>query len=442
MGQGSVSWARVLLLGLLAPLSAADSSDGLAYEAIDKNPIFTSNLTQHAARTPLVDGWWDSKICSGDFCVFTNRRLGKGRGLVAVTKLEEAQKLEQLENHFDNGENKYFDDPAPFTTTDIPYKGPGITATKTIRRGKPLMVWSPVLLVHKALFNQVPKKKERTRLLETAVSYLPDATRAIFNRQRIRPGDDTAHSHPRSIEDILLAHPFEIDLGHVNWQRVNDNDNDVDAHSKHYVNYPEVSAMQHDCRPNVATHLDNSFALRATVARRVQQGEELTVSYIDPFLPREERTAWVKRYRGYGVPGGEEGGVHNGCPCKACSPDAGTKGEKVVAGDERLEEILKLRAILRNHDSRNVDFPMIERFVKLCEEERLHIRFAEMYELAALNFNYLGDDKRAKKYAEYAVQAGIVEGGLDSNDAIAMRVMAKDVKGHYSYRFTLKRRGE
>ncbi|KAK4150201.1 hypothetical protein C8A00DRAFT_37206 [Chaetomidium leptoderma] len=436
-----MTWARVLLLGLLAPLAVADkadpppagSADGLAYEAIQKVQIYTDNATAPAGQTPPVEGWWDSKICSGTFCVYTNRRLAKGRGLVAVTKAEEAQKLERIEDHLDRGENKYLtDDPLPFTQTEVLSKGPGLTATKPIRRGKQLMVWSPVLLVHKSLFDQVPKKKERTRLLEAAISFLPDETRTKFNTQR--GGDTTNPRRRRSIEQIVLAHPFEIDLGYANHKP------DENSHSKHYVNYPEAAQFQHDCRPNVATHKDNAFALRATVARRVQPGEELTISYVDPFWPRDDRAAWVKRHRGDGNNGDDD--VEGGCPCKACTPPGGLKGEAAVEGEKRLKEILAIRAELRNHDSTKVDFKMIERFLKLYQEERLHIKLADAYELAATNFNYLGDDKRAQKYADLAVQAGIVEGGVESNDVVAMRVMAKDVKGHYSYRYTLKRRGQ
>ncbi|KAK4233556.1 hypothetical protein C8A03DRAFT_19393 [Achaetomium macrosporum] len=435
MTWGRLSVARVLLLGLLAPLAAADgdakskvkadpppagSGDGLAYESIQKVDIYTDNATAPAPQSPPVEGWWESKICQDEYCIYTNRRMFNGRGLVAVTKFEEFQKLERIDDHLNRGENKYFEDPVPFVETEVLNKGLGITANKTIRRGKVLMSWSPVLIVHKALFNQVPKKADRTRLLETAISFLPPATRAKFDKQRV------TRAGPRSIEQILLAHPYEVDMGFNNYRQADENN-----HSKHYVNYPEAAVLQHDCRPNVATHIDQSFALRATVARRVQPGEELTVAYVDPLLPRSERVAWVKRHRG-----------GDGCPCSTCNPPGGEKGEAAKKADERLTEIMAMRAELRNHDSTKVDIQMIERFVKLYEEERLHVKLADAYELAALNANYLGDDRRAKKYADLAVQAGIVEGGTQSNDVIAMRIMASDVKGHYSYRYTLKRRGQ
>lgn len=439
-------YSVTLLLGLLGILAAADAekkakakaekgpADGLAYEEIQKVQVYTDNATAPVHQSPPVEGWWDSKICSGSYCVYTNRRLNKGRGIAAVTRPDEFAKLERLEEHLDRGENKYHDDPVPFTETEVFNKGLGLTANKPIRRGRPLMSWSPILLVHKSLFDEVPKKKDRTRLLEAAASFLPPDTLATFNKF-MRPASPT-NGKQTSIEALLYAQPFEIDLGYATPRMYNPATGDDEQagnqpHSKHFAVYPEAARLQHDCRPNVAYYIDRSFSLRTTVARKVQAGEELTVSYVDPFMDRKERETWVARYRG------KEGDKK--CPCQACSPSGGES--KAKKGDKRLKEILEIRKELRNHDSVKPTVPMIERFVKLCEEERLHAKMAETYELAALNFNYLGEDKKAKKYAELAVQAGIVEGGTESNDVVAMRIMAKDVKGHYSYRFTLNRRG-
>ncbi|KAK4169585.1 hypothetical protein QBC43DRAFT_354867 [Cladorrhinum sp. PSN259] len=435
MAGSHFSLTRMLLWGLIAPLSgvyAADSKsetpqkgskEGLAYEQIQKVEVYTDNATAPATPgiSPPTEGWWKSQICSGSYCVYTNRKVAKGRGIALVTKLDEFQKVERVEGHLNHGDNR-FEEPASFTETEILEKGPGITATKTIRRGKQIMSWSPVLLVHKDFFDDVVKKKERTRLLETAVGFLPDATRAAFDKQRIRPGESSAATNPRSIEEILYAHPFEIDLG-AGYRQTHS--------SKHFINYPEVALFQHDCRPNVAYYIDSNLHHRTTAARKITEGEELSISYIDPFEPRETRQDWVKRYRGLNKP----------CPCASCTQK--NKPELIKAHDQRMEELTKIRAELRNHDSKKVTVEVVDRFLKLyIEEEKLSTKLSEAYELAALNYNYLGEDKKAKKYADLAVQAGIVEGGKDSNDVAAMRVMASDVTGHYSYRFTLKRRGQ
>lgn len=434
MAWDQLSLTRVVLLGMLAPLAAAadpkGSAAGLASEPIDKGTVYASNSTASPGQSPPVPGWWDSKLCAATFCVYANQRLASGRGLVAVTRADEFVKLERLEDHLDRAESRVLQDPAPFARTEILHKGPGLTATSPIRRGKPLLSAAPVLIVHRAFFDLVPKKKERTRLLDAALSYLPPETQALFNTQRAAP-------HLQSVEQVLLAHPVEVDLAYASHKQTAPTgpngeklDPDPHAHSRHFANYPEAAAFQHDCRPNVATHLDAAFALRATVARKVAEGEELSVSWVrDPFQERRERGEWVGSHRGMA------GGEKKGCPCQACREKGGKEA------DERLKEIVRIRGELRNHESTKVDLAMVERFLELYLAERLHVKLAEAYELAATNFNYLGDDKRAKKYAELAVQAGIVEGGAESNDVAAMRVMAKDVKGHYSYRYKLKRVG-
>ena len=85
---------------------------------------------------------------------------------------------------------------------------------------------------------------------------------------------------------------------------------------------------------------------------------------------------------------------------------------------------------------------MIARYIKLYKEEHLETRLADAYELAAVNYNYLGYSKEAEKYATLAAQAGSIEGGANSNNVIAMRIMAKDPVGHYSYKMKLKKQGK
>ncbi|KAK3681648.1 hypothetical protein B0T22DRAFT_299767 [Podospora appendiculata] len=431
MAWGQLSLTRALMLGLLAQVAVADaadakadpvpsgSADGLVYEAIEKTQIYADNNTATATTTPTtiqappVEGWWESKICEKGYCIYTNRKLVNGRGIALVTRYEEYLKVERTENHINKADNKYYM-PDAVSETFIVNKGPALAAAKPLRRGKPVMSWSPVLLVHKDFFDDVVKKVDRKRILETAVSFLPPATLETFNKQR---GDDGK----RSVEAILRAAPFEVDLGYV--AKPGD-------HAKHYANYPEVSILRHDCRPNLAFHIDDSLAHVTTVARRAAEGEELTIAYVDPFAPRAERQAWVQKYSPLGKP----------CACDACTARGNTAALK--ASDDRVVELLAIQAELKNHESRRVTEDLIDRYLELFDQERLQARLFNAYELAATNYNYLGLDVKAKKYADLAVQAGIVEEGVNANDVIAMRIMASDIRGHYTYQYTLKRLGK
>lgn len=436
MTWGASSLGRILVLGLLSTQGViADASDakadtpkggskeGLAYEEIDKKVIYSENATAPVASksdgvVAPVDGWWYSKICSDKFCIFTNRRLANRRGMVLVTTMEDYQKVERTENAFDKAENKFHQEDGTFETADLPDRGTALKAKKAIRRGKPVMSWTPALVVHKDVFD-VLRRKERTKILENAVKYLPDETRAKFNKQRKPLGPLSVE---RSIEDVMLSSPFEYDLGY---------NYNPDTHSKHLLNFPEVNnLLPHDCRPNVAWYIDGGLTLRTTVARRINPGDELTIAYIDPFIPRPDRSQWVKNHRGFNKP----------CPCQACTH--GGDAEAVKKADARLEELNSLFAELKNHDSKKVTPQLIARFLDLVSQDRLNVKLADAYEYAALNYNYIGMDRLAKKYADLAVQAAMVEEGHDANNVVALRIMASDIKGHYSYQYTLKRQGK
>ncbi|KAM7212228.1 hypothetical protein V8F06_012401 [Rhypophila decipiens] len=434
MTWGASSLGRILVLGLLSAqgvLAESDakadhpkggSKEGLAYEEINKKTVYSENATAPAAGSgalvPPVDGWWYSKVCADKFCIFTNRRLANGRGMVMVTTMEDYQKVERQEDAFNKADNKFQQEDGTFETVDLPDRGTALKAKKAIRRGKPVMSWTPALVVHKDVFD-VLRRKERTRILDTAVRYLPDETQAKFNKQRKPLGPLSVE---RSIESVMLSSPFEYDLGY---------NYNPEMHSKHILNFPEINnLLPHDCRPNVAWYIDGGLTMRTVVARRINPGDELTVAYIDPFIPRPDRSLWVKNHRGFNKP----------CPCQACTH--GGDAEAVKKADARLEELNSLFKELKNHDSKKVTPQLIARFLDLVSQERLQVKLADAYEYAALNYNYIGMDRLAKKYADLAVQAAMVEEGHEANNVIALRIMAGDIKGHYSYQYTLKRQGK
>ncbi|EGZ71202.1 hypothetical protein NEUTE2DRAFT_128599 [Neurospora tetrasperma FGSC 2509] len=490
-----MAWlTRALLLGLFAQLAISKTSnkdepqpapvpnakDGknLTNEQMDKSQVvYTSNTTFSDSNSiPPTNGWWSSNICSQQtYCIYTNLGLGHGRGIVLLTKYADFQNIARLDQHLDEAEDRIEafttrtttperaeatgakgkedrqrEEEKPFSESFILSKGPGLTATIPLRRGKPLMSAAPALLVHKDFFADIWRKSERNKLLEKAVSFLPPATREAFDKQRttlLSPDQKE-----RTIEQILLASPFEIDLGSNSYTPLGQESLQAN-HSKHYINYPSMSLFTHSCRPNIAFHIDRTLALRTTVARKVAPGEELSIAYIDPLLPRKERQEWVGKYR----PSSSSSPSPSPspyCPCPSCtghSPSLSkphgnphpsspmSPSQELSTSSARLASLHRIRSLLRNHDSPAVPPETIEYFLKLHLEEGLESKMAEAYELAATNYNYLGqeDDKKAKKYAELAVQAARIEHGKDANEVVAMRIMAGDVRGHWSWGYKL-----
>ncbi|KAK3347009.1 hypothetical protein B0T25DRAFT_572100 [Lasiosphaeria hispida] len=101
------------------------------------------------------------------------------------------------------------------------------------------------------------------------------------------------------------------------------------------------------------------------------------------------------------------------CSCSKCNPKGGNK--EIKKSEERVKRIEEI------HDSTDITEEIIDKFPQLVDKERMQAKLADFYEDAALNYNYLGFDVKAK-------------------NVIANRIFASDIKGHFSYRFTLKRR--
>lgn len=372
-------------------------------ENLDVSHQASNNFTT-LSSTPGLGGWYDAKICSGDYCVFANHDLAKGRGLSVITTRANLQKIRRLQHRLDDADvNKLTSDP-PYEIQNIAGKGLRLVATRPIKRGAQLMAWSPVLMVRKTFFDDVPPK-EQDGLLAAAFRFLPEATQKKFQGQVFVANAGKS----RTLKDIVLRHSFETDVGWAAQGR----------DEYHYASYPEASAFHHDCRPNVAFYIDGAHVHHTTVARKIQPGEELTITYINnPLQSVRERKKMVKKWTG------------SECSCSLCSAPK----DMLKTSEDRLKEIRRLQAKLSDHESKGVTKAMIDRFIKLYKEERLETRLSEAYELVAINYNYLGLSKEAGKYATLSAQSASIEGGADANNAIAMRILAKDPEGHYSFK--------
>ncbi|RKU46421.1 hypothetical protein DL546_006178 [Coniochaeta pulveracea] len=405
------------LVGAVELCSTDGSSSGQHAFSCSQGVIENIDITHQASNnfttlssTPGLFGWYDPKICSGDYCVFANRDIANGRGMSVISTTHNLQKIRRTQNRlYEQDINKSAQDPPPYEVKNLKGKGLRLVANRTIKRGEHLMAWSPVLLVRKTFFDDVPAE-EQNHLLAAAFKLLPEKTQKQFQGQLFVANAGSS----RALKDIVLRHSFETDLGWAAQGR----------DEYHYASYPEVTVFHHDCRPNVAFYIDGAHIHRTNVARKIQPGEELTITYINnPLQSRRERQKMVKKWTG------------SECSCSLCSAHK----DVIKASEDRLKEIRRLQAKLADHESTGVTKAMIDRYIKLYKEERLETRLADAYELVATNYNYLGFSKEAKKYAMLSAQAGAIEGGREANNVIAMNILAKDPEGHYSYRMKAKK---
>lgn len=360
----------------------------------------------------LPGGWYASEQCVSGYCVYANPSASGGAGIAVITTASSVEKLKAMEWRLGGPDTSGIPDPPPYEVRDIPGRGKILVATEPIKRGTKLLSNEPVMVVQRGFLNETFAEK-REALLKIAVKLLPAET-----QKRIYAQLDPANGIP-ALKDVVERRPFEVNLGLV-WVG-----EDGYEGEKHLVNFPDAATLPHHCRPNAAFHVDGNLVQHVSAARKIQPGEEISISYFNPFLSTPDRQANTEKWFG-----------------KACTCDACTKGgdlDQILASDARLQEIRTIESRLRDFGSK-ITTGTLARLVELYQEENLESRMAEMYGQVAIGYNSLGYQKRAIKYANLAVQACIIQDGPGSNDVAAMRILAKSTTDHYSWRMRVKDR--
>lgn len=363
----------------------------------------TGRRLQPAAASPGTSnqtGWDGPRHCVREYCVYSNRHFSGG--IVVITNSENARRISELPDTTGASSGT---GPPPFYAAEIPGKGTGLVANRTIRRGEPIMVWQPTFMVHRRLADDLSPEEHR-RILDAALLRLPAARRRAFHRQLGQFGGHRA-------SDILLTNSFQMDVGEGKGEGEGEGE---EGH--HLGNFPDVSRFNHDCRPNVAFRIDEGLAHRTHAVREIPAGEELTLSYMNPLEAHAARQQHILRSWGFA------------CACPHCA----LPGEGVRESDARLREIDELEAELGDFASRRASVEMVGRLLDLYEKERLDAKISGAYVLAALNYNLFGDAKNSKKYAQLAAETGMVEFGPNADDVKAMEALAMNPKNHFTWK--------
>lgn len=401
-----------LIAAFLAAATLVPAHEGADYK-FSGNDAINDIVGTNVPAPNLPGGWYDAEKCVSGYCVYANPTAAGGAGVVTITTTSSLEKLKAMERNLGVPDRSEIPNPPPYEIKEIPGRGKVMVATEPIKRGTRLLSNEPSLIVHRSFFNETfPEKQEP--LLEAAVKLLP-----VETQKRVYGQIDPANNI-LTLKDVVNRRPFEANLG-LTWVGRDGYDDE-----KHLLNFPGAEPIQHDCRPNTAFHIDMPLVQQVTAVRKIQPGEEISISYFNPFLPTADRQNNIKHWLG------------KPCSCNACN--GGGNLDQILVSDRRLEEIKDIQNKLREWDAR-VTTGMLARLIELYQEEGLESRLADMYGQVAINYNSLGYQKRAIKYAEKAVQAGIIENGRGSNDVIAMRILSKNTLEHYSWRKRLQNKG-
>ncbi|KAK5628619.1 hypothetical protein RRF57_004334 [Xylaria bambusicola] len=319
---------------------------------------------------PLPTQWKGPEQCVNGTCVFSN--AVQNGGISLITSPQYAHIIQSFD--FDVDASAY---PPPYYTETIDGKGIGLRANRSIGKGEVLMVRVPTLVA------------QTEPLVELEVRDRRDAFMGQMGRD---------------IHDKINTNAFEIFVHGAD-----------EKGTRHLGAYPDVAKFNHDCRPNVHYRIAET-TMTVVAARDILEGEELTISYVDIFLPSKKRK---ERIRSWGFE----------CACALCQ---GPKNETIVS-DKRLRRIEQLKNDLNDFREMRVTAETGAEYAALHEAEGLHAHLGSAYTRAALNFALFGDEERSREYALKAAEELAIEKGPGSADAQAMRGLAENPKAHWTW---------
>ena len=108
---------------------------------------------------------------------------------------------------------------------------------------------------------------------------------------------------------------------------------------------------------------------------------------------------------------------------------------EIAESDARLEQITQVEEDMEKMVGSGgpIDPGVGVKLVSLYEKERLESYLGQAYTRTALLHSMVGDEEQAVRYAKLAQEAMVREQGENSGDAVAMKALAENPRGHWSF---------
>lgn len=172
------------------------------------SPVFVAN-----SSSP----WTLQNNCRNNtetFCAFSSSSFAGGRGISILTTPDRAESLQQLPAFTDAGALSGINEqlsPA-FEEKELPGRGRGLIANKTLHRGDRIFAHTPILMLDGESFGDL-EKEEWLELEHAAVNNLPLKTRTMFSALYGRPVTDP-------VSDRIDTNAFVLQLNEVTYYAV------------------------------------------------------------------------------------------------------------------------------------------------------------------------------------------------------------------------------
>lgn len=295
----------------------------------------------------------------------------------------------------------------------ISNKGIGMLATRDISCGSIIISERPGLILPE-------------RLEAPSCRLLDNVHLVVF--------DELAYDLQRHIAALAPAVPDDDQENHPLVNRIWNNEicipiNAHDPSQKSFLYsavYPTMSRFNHSCTPNSRWHFDSStFSLQLSAVRKIEQQEEITVSYIDHLCDRVGRQEKLSKW-------------NFECRCPACDLTIQSLAE-VQASDTRREvlngqyslaqEFLRASSAAYCHDDGSCQalIKRMDHAISLVREERLFEELATFGRALVRLYAYTGRMELAQKHAMDCFLVVAAVEGKESGACVELEKMLKKV---------------
>ncbi|TID17429.1 SET domain-containing protein 5 [Venturia nashicola] len=355
-------------------------------------------LTGQETSSQLWSYTPECMYCSGlgtNMCVYTSKTFKSNRGISIIATPKSASSVAEnaVFHHLLLSTTAIGVFESPYEMRPIPGRGFGLVANRTVQRGEKIFEDTPILIAQPIAEKDGLTEEELYRLYRVAVERLPKKSQELVMGLHGHFGGDAVY-------DRFSTNAFNVfDFAAL---------------------FPETSRMNHDCRPNAGYYFDKTtFTHKVHAVREISPEEEITISYITPFLTSQQRLDRIPDQWGFN------------CTCSLCS----SSKEHLAASDRRLEEIRNLEAQLKDlSPTRIAKVETAEKLISLYKEEGFETPVAKAYSFAALEHIYVGNRRMAREFAALAVEMLRLWYGSLSEDVRLMDSIAREPEKHVHWK--------
>lgn len=387
------------------------SSSPLRRHSLEARDSFTQVPLGPAPATPSLPSPWNSEVecvtvevedATESYCVYSSHAFADGRGISVLTTPDRAEYIARLPAFTKAGAlfGVNAEPSPPYEERELPGRGRGLIANKTLHRGDRIFAYTPILMLDEEAYEDLAEE-DWQRLEKMAVNALPPGAHKkfweLFGWPKMKdPVSDRVGTNafgvtmdesmeyfgifPEIAVSVPLYHGIEFEKG-----------------SEQYPNREQ--RLNHDCRPNAAYFTDPETLVHYVHAvTTITPGTEITITYIDPLEHRRKRLDALSSFWGFN------------CSCSLCSMHPSLTN----ASDSRLRQVAKI------HEEETAPLYAAEALISLYEQERLHIHKADAYQFAALAACAEGQRWKTIQYARLAVELGMLHNGFRDEDVEEM----------------------